>query len=165
MLRTAVETALAKHRTVTVFCEIGNHDDVGSLWLSHALAMYYEHNPRVTVETSPAKFHYYRFGKCLIGATHGDTGNPQRLQGVMAADRPEDWGATKHRVWLTGHIHTRTQVEFPGVMWETFRTLAPADAWARAAGYRSGRDMTSIVFHAEYGELGRHVFKPEMCAA
>ncbi len=165
MLRAAVECALSKHDHVTLICAIGNHDDVGSLWLSQSLALFYSNNPRVHVETSPAKFHYYRFGKVLIGVTHGDTGKPEKLQSVMAADRPSDWGETRFRYWLTGHIHSRKVLEFPGVMWETFRTLAPADAWASAAGYRAGRDMTSITLHQEYGEIARDVFNVAMVAA
>lgn len=66
---------------------------------------------------------------------------------------------------LTGHVHNRRQLELPGVMWETFRTLAPADAWANAAGYRAGRDMTSITFHAEHGEIGRSTFNVSMLEA
>ena len=162
MLRTTIETALTKHKHVTVICAIGNHDDVGSMWLALTLSHAYEKNPRVHIETKPGKFHYYRHGKVLLGVTHGDTGKPEKLQSVMAADRPEDWGATRYRYWLTGHIHSRKVLEFPGVMWETFRTLAPGDAWANASGYRSGRDMTAIVFHAEFGELARHRFDAAM---
>ena len=80
----------------------------------------------------------------------------------MAADRPEAWGRTKFRYWLTGHLHTRKAVEFPGVMWETFRTLAPGDAWSHAAGYRSGRDLTSITFHREHGEVARNCINVSM---
>jgi hypothetical protein len=165
MLRTAIATALTKHNHVKVICAIGNHDDVGSLWLSTAMDHIYSAEPRVSVEISPSKFHYHRHGKVLIGVTHGDTGKPEKLQSVMAADRPEDWGETRFRYWMTGHIHSRKVLEFPGVMWETFRTLAPNDAWANAAGYRSGRDMTSIVFHREHGEIGRSRFDVSMVAA
>lgn len=162
MLRTVVEKALAKHRTVRVCNAIGNHDDIGSLWLQLALSLFYENNPRVIVETKPGKFHYFQHGKVLIGVTHGDTGKPEKLQGVMAADVPELWGATKFRYWLTGHVHTRKVLEFPGVVWETFRTLAPNDAWAQSQGYRSGHDMTSIVMDSEYGEIARHRFDVAM---
>jgi hypothetical protein len=165
MLRSAIECALTKHKHVTMICVIGNHDDIGSMWLAHALAQFYERNPRVEVVTRPGKFHYYRFGKVLLGTTHGDTGKPEKLQSVMAADRAEDWGATEFRYWLTGHIHTRRQLEFPGVMWETFRTLAPGDAWSHASGYRSGRDMTSITFHSEHGEIARATFNVSMLKA
>jgi hypothetical protein len=162
LMRTVVECALRKHARVKVICVIGNHDEIGAMWLQTALALLYEQNPRVTVVTQPGKFHYHQHGKVLIGTTHGDTGNPAKLQGVMAADRPEMWGATEHRYWLTGHVHTRRVVEFPGVMWETFRTLASADAWARGAGYRQGRDMTAIVFHTDHGEIARHRFDVSM---
>ena len=165
MLRACVDTALEKHKSVKVISACGNHDDIGALWLSLSLSLLYEKNPRVTIETGPGKFHYHRFGKVLIGVTHGDTGKPEKLGGVMAADRPEMWGLTKFRYWLTGHVHNRKQLELPGVMWETFRTLAPADAWAHAAGYRAGRDMTSICFHSEYGEMGRNTFNVSMLEA
>jgi hypothetical protein len=162
MLRQIIETALIKHRLVKVISAIGNHDDIGAQWLALALSLFYEKNPRVEVDTKPGKFHYHQHGKCLIGVTHGDTARPERLQGVMAADVPALWGATTHRHWITGHVHNKSIVEFPGVTWETVRTLAPADAWAHAAGYRAGRDMQSIVFHAEFGEIARHRFNVSM---
>lgn len=165
MLRACVDTALEKHGQVKVISACGNHDDIGALWLSLALSLLYEKNPRVTIETGPGKFHYHKFGKVLLGVTHGDTGKPEKLSGVMAADRPELWGQTAFRYWLTGHVHNRKQLELPGVMWETFRTLAPADAWAHGAGYRAGRDMTSITFHAEHGEIGRSTFNVSMLEA
>lgn len=158
MLRAFVDCALAKHKRVRVVNAAGNHDDVGALWLSLALALLYEKNPRVEVETSPAKFAFYQHGKVLLGVTHGDTVKLPELAGVMASDRPELWGATAHRYWLTGHIHQRRVLELPGCVVESFRTLAARDAWAAAAGYRSGRDMTAIVYHAEHGEVGRHRF-------
>lgn len=165
MMRTFIEQALQKFRVVEVENATGNHDDIGSLWLSLALSLLYEKNPRVRVNCSPSKFHYYRHGAVLLGVTHGDTAKLDKLPGIMAADRPEDWGAAKHRYWLTGHIHQRRVLEFPGVMVESFRTLAARDAWATAAGYRSGRDMTSIVFHEDHGEVARHRFDLGMLEA
>lgn len=165
VMRTVIERALVKHRLVKVVCVIGNHDDVGAMWLQLALSLYYEDNPRVQIETKPGKFHYHRHGKVLIGTTHGDTGKPEKLQGVMAADVPQMWGETQFRYWFTGHVHTRKVVEFPGVVWETFRTLAANDAWATAAGYRSGRDMTCIVLDSQHGEVARHRFDVAMMEA
>ena len=86
----------------------------------------------------------------------GDTVKPERLPGIMAADRPDDWGASRHRYWYTGHIHSKNAIEFPGVQWESFRTLAPADSYAASHGYRSGRDMVLIVHHRDFGEVERH---------
>lgn len=164
MLRTCIETALTKHRRVKVICSPGNHNDLGALWLSLALGLLYEKNPRVEIEQTPAKFAYHRHGKVLLGVTHGDTVKLDKLAGVMATDRAKEWGETEHRYWLTGHIHHRKVIEAPGVMIESFRTLAARDAWASAAGYRSGRDMTAIVFHDQHGEVARHRFDVGMLA-
>jgi hypothetical protein len=162
MLRTCIDMGLQKHRKLRVICTPGNHNDIGAAWLQLALALLYEKNPRVEIDRTPGKFHYHHFGQVLIGVTHGDTGKPEKLAQTMPADQPELWGKTKFRYWITGHVHNRTQVELPGVMWETFRTLASRDAWAQAQGYRAGRDMTSIIMHREFGEVARHRFDVAM---
>ena len=157
-----VYAALEHHKTVVVRNMIGNHDDHSSLFLSIALERYFSNERRVKVDSSPAHFWYYRHGAVLIGSTHGNTCKPDQLPGIMAADRPEDWGATRYRYWYTGHIHHRNVQEFPGVLWESFRTLAARDAYHAAAGYRSGRDMHCIIHHAEYGEVARNIVNVEM---
>ena len=151
-----IESACRKHETVIVKNLIGNHDDHTSQMLSIALALFYEGNDRVIVDESPCKFWFHRFGNVLLGATHGDTCKPQTLPGIMAHDRAEDWGATHHRYWYTGHIHNQNVMEFPGVVWESFRTLAGKDAWTASKGYRSGRDMYAIVHAKDFGEIERH---------
>lgn len=155
-MRACIELALQKHRSVHVINEIGNHDDHTAQVLTLALNLAYEQNPRVTFDLSPMKFHYHRFGKVLVGVTHGDTVKPEKLGELMASDQPQEWGETKHRYWYTGHIHSRKVYDLPGVMVESFRTLAAKDAWTHGAGYRSGRDMYAIVQHAEFGEVERH---------
>jgi hypothetical protein len=155
-MRQCIEATLRKHEKVHVINEIGNHDDHTAQVLTLALAMAYENNPRVTFDESPSRFHYYRFHDILIGVTHGDTVKPDKLGGIMATDKPEDWGATKRRYWYTGHIHTRNVFEVPGCEVESFRTLAGKDAWTASMGYRSGRDMYCIVHHKNYGEIARN---------
>ena len=74
----------------------------------------------------------------------------------MAADRPKDWGETEFRYWYTGHIHRRSIDEISGgVTVETFRTLAPKDAWSASKGYRSGRDLNAIWLDKDFGEVLR----------
>jgi hypothetical protein len=154
--RRAVLRALEKHKRVIVRFEPGNHDPEAKWALTIAMAAYFENEPRVEVDLTPGKFWYYRFGKVLIASTHGDTAKHQLLGGIMAADRPEDWGATRHRYWYTGHVHSSNVTELPGVLCESFRTLAAKDAYAAGHGYRAGRDMRAIVHHREHGEVERH---------
>lgn len=156
IMRACIEQALLHHEHVHVINEIGNHDDHSSQMLTITLAMFYENNPRVTFDESPARFHYYRFGKNLIGVTHGDATKMEALGPIMATDRKADWGETDHRYWFTGHIHHRKAIELAGCTVESFRTLAARDAWTAGKGYRSGRDMHAIVLDQDHGEVQRH---------
>lgn len=162
VMRQCIESALTKHKTVHVINVIGNHDETGALWLASALAHIYENEPRVTVETSPSLFSYFEFGRNLVGLHHGHTCKPDKLPGVMAADRPEAWGRTKHRYWWLGHVHHQSVKEYPGVTVETFNTLAVKDAYATAGGWRSQENMKAILLHKEFGEVGRHTVNPQM---
>lgn len=157
LFRWFVQCALEHHETVHIMSCQGNHDDIGSIFLNICLANIYENDPRVTVDISPSTFHYIRHGKTLIGAHHGHTCKMDRLPGVMACDRAEEWGQSRHRYWLTGHIHHDSKIEQAGCIVESFRTIAAKDAYGAAGGWRAGRDIKSIIYHKEFGEIERHV--------
>ena len=150
-----IKRLLEKHQRVLVWNLPGNHDPHLAQMLSLCLDAFFNNEPRVTVDLSPSLYRYLRFGNVLIGAHHGHGAKGAELPLLMAADRAEDWGLTKHRVWLCGHIHHYSAKEHPGVTVETFRTLAGKDAWHAGKGYRSGRDMNVITFHCEHGEIQR----------
>lgn len=162
VMRQCIESALAKHRQVHVINITGNHDDTGAIMLAICLAHTYEHEPRVTVDTSPAPAMYFRHGKVFVGCHHGHSIKAGMLPGVMAADRPQDWGETTHRYWWVGHVHHQSLKDYAGVTVESFRTLAAKDAYAAWGGYRSPRDMKCIVLHEEHGEVARHTVNPRM---
>jgi hypothetical protein len=151
-----IHLALKKYPEVEVINAIGNHDDHSAVMLSAFLSAYFSDEPRVTVQPTTAKFHYVKFGKCLIGVTHGDTIKHNDLGELMATDKAEEWGSTEHRMWFVGHIHHSRKTELRGCTVESFRTLAAKDAWHAAKGYRSGRDMNAIVIHKDYGEVARY---------
>ncbi len=150
-----VRRLLEKHERVVVWNMAGNHDPHSAMWLAIAMDAFFSNDPRVEVDLCPSLYKFMRFGKVLIGAHHGHGAKQNDLPLLMAADRPEDWGSTEHRHWLCGHIHHWTVKEHPGVVVETFRTLAGKDAWHAGKGYRSRRDMNCIVYHKEHGEIQR----------
>lgn len=154
-MRQCIESALTRHKTVEVVNAIGNHDDVLSMAMSIMLANVYEKEPRVIVHDAPTRRHYIRHGKVLLGITHGNLTKDRDLPGIMATEKPEDWGQTKFRYFYRGHHHQDSVQEFNGCKVEQFRTLAPGDAYAVGNGYLSGRDMKLIVHHAEFGEVAR----------
>lgn len=162
IMRSMIAAALERHQRVRVINVRGNHDDTVSIMLSVCLANTYENEPRVTIDDSPSLFNYVEFGRVLIGAHHGHTAKAEKLGGVMAADMPEAWGRTKHRTWMTGHIHHASTKEYPGVYVESFATLAAKDAYAASGGWRSRRNTQCIVFHREFGEVERHTIDISM---
>ncbi len=161
-MRHTIETAAARHREVLVIVEIGNHDLSSSIFLMECLHNIYADNPRITIDICPSHFHYFTFGKNLVGTHHGHGTKYADLPGIMASDRSVEWGQTEHRAWWTGHIHTQKVFEYPGCSVESFRILAPADAWAYNKGYRAKRDMKAIILHAEHGEVARYSVNPSM---
>lgn len=156
-LRYAVEQMLRKHAKVKLIVAPGNHNPDSAGWMALTLQMFYESEPRVEVDTSPAKFFYHRHGDVLIGVTHGDKIKLAELPAIMAVDRAKDWGESKHRYFWTGHIHHTKHQEYRGCFVESFNTLAASDAWHAASGYRSQRQMQRIDIDPEHGICSRAI--------
>lgn len=155
--RRSIDRSLQKHKHTTMWIVPGNHDPVLSVALGMCLEMYYEREPRVTIDNSPGAFKYLRFGQNLLAATHGHKAKAKDMLQVMACDRAEDWGQTKHRRVYTGHLHHDRTEEHPGGVVDILRTLAAKDAWHTEMGYRSGRDMKCDVIHRTHGLVSRTV--------
>lgn len=151
----AIEQTLAKHECVIVRILPGNHDDQSAIAVSLALAMYYREHKRVKIDTDPSRFWWWRFGETFLGGTHGDQAKMKDLPILMASSRPEDWGASVHRMIFTGHIHHLSAVEIGGVTVQSFRSPAAKDAFHSGHGYMSGRSMNAITIHRQYGEISR----------
>ena len=150
-----IDRLLEKHENVIVRNNPGNHDPHQAAMLNIAVGARYHNEPRVFVDPSPSSFYFFRFGKVLIGSTHGDGAKLADLPLIMANDAPEDWAKAEHRVWHCGHFHHDQVKDLTGCTVETHRTLAAGDAWHRHHGYRAGRDMKAIVYSRHYGEVNR----------
>jgi len=162
IMRNMIAMCLRKHEKVIVWNIIGNHDDYSAIDLSLWLQVAYENEPRVTIETSPNKFYYARFGDVMLAATHGDTIKLEQLAAVMACDQAKMWGECQYRYAHMGHIHHKLTKDLPGVSVETHRVLQPNDLWAHNAGYRSQRDAQCITYHRRFGEYARTIVNPSM---
>lgn len=160
--RFVIDKALSKHKKVHVIVEIGNHDLATSIFLMELLNVAYENEPRVTIDTSPKHFHFFKFYKNLIGTHHGHGVKLEDLPLLMATDQPKTWGDSIFRYWWTGHVHHTQVKDIKGCSVESFRVLPPTDAWAHQKGFRPYRDMKSIVLHKDFGEVARTSVTPEM---
>jgi hypothetical protein len=156
-LRYCIGRMLEKHKKVKVIITPGNHNPDSAGWMALSLAMFYESEPRVEVDTTPGKFFYHRFGKVLVGVTHGDRIKLADLPSIMAHDRAREWGETEHRYWWTGHIHHTKHQEYRGCFVESFNTLAGSDAWHNDSGYRSAKQMQRIDLDPDHGIISRGI--------
>jgi len=164
-IRYTIDRALEHHEKVHLIIEVGNHDLYSSIFMMECLRAVYENEPRLTIDTSPRHYHYFQFGKVLVGTHHGHGAKLPDLPLIMATDVPEMWGATEHRYVWVGHVHHSQKLgtkDYVGATVETFQVLAAQDAWHSQKGYRSKRSMKSITLHREFGEVSRNSVNPEM---
>ncbi len=155
-MKHCIERMKRHHEQVIVWNMPGNHDPHSSFMLALCLDNFYSNDPRVSIDLSPSLFKYKRFGQCLVASHHGHGTRASDLPLLMAADMPDDWGATRYRYWLCGHIHHKTLKEHPGVYVETFNSLTGTDAWHAGKGYRAAKSMQAIIYHRDFGEVERH---------
>jgi hypothetical protein len=147
-----IHMLLSKHEKVIIRNAIGNHDIHTTIFINLYIKSWFKDTERVVVEDQPTVFWYYRWGKNLLGVTHGDTVRLNELPEIMAADvDPEDWAQSKYRYWLTGHVHHDQLKEYRTCKVFTFGTLAAKDQWHHAQGYRSQRSLKSLILDKEYG--------------
>ena len=144
---------LQKHTKIIIRNAKGNHDTHSTIFLNAYLKAWFKNDERVIVEQSPASFWFYKWGKNLIGVTHGDTVKLNDLPEIMAADAEGYWSDTKYRYWYIGHVHHMQKKEFRSCIVESFNTIAAKDAWHYENGYRSQRLIKYKVLHKEYGEI------------
>ena len=162
-IRGAVEKMLKKHKNVEIQIIEGNHDQSGMIWLRAAMAAFYESESRVLVDTSPAIMHKTRFGSTLLGYTHGHT--MKKAEGrlaAMAADYRKDFGECEFVYCHSGHFHHATVTECTLGIDEVHPALASKDAYSARGGWRSYRQAAAIIYHKEFGEVGRHIYRPGM---
>lgn len=152
-----IDMALQKHRDVIVRVLKGNHDEYSSIAIVQGLKAWYRNEPRVTIDSDPDLFWWFKFGGVMLGATHGHAAKMDRMPLLMATRRAEWWGDTKFRYVHMFHIHHKTQFVFEegAVIGESHQSPVAQDAYHHGEGYMSGRSMVSITYHKRRGEKSR----------
>lgn len=145
-----IHKLLQKHSNVIVRVLRGNHDPHSSLTLNFALAERYRNEARVYIEKDPRDLFMLQWGKCAIFAHHGDKGKPQQMA-LYLSDVCPFWSETRHRHYLTGHVHHDHAKDLGPLRYESLRAFCPPDAYAASMGYGGRRALQSITFHKADG--------------
>lgn len=162
VLRSVISMALAKHQKVVVIMAEGNHDMASSVWLRVLFKALFENEPRVEVIDSPLPYYCLQHGKTMLAFHHGHLKKNDQLPILFASQFPKIWGDTTKRYCHTGHRHHVEEKEHSGITVIQHPTLAARDAYAARGGWVADRQVTSITYHSEFGQVARHTVTPEM---
>lgn len=151
---------MANRGNVVVRWVPGNHDRLMSYCLARTISAWYRNHKDVTVDVSPAARKYHRFGRTLIGLTHGNEEKHASLPALMATEVPQDWADSSCREWHVGHQHRSKRLDFMaldtfgGVPVRTLKSLSATDAWHYRKGYVGSQRAAEAYLYDSTGLVG-----------
>lgn len=134
---------------VDVIVISGNHDLERSYYLGAYIEAWFNNDDMVNINNNAPLRKYYKFGKVLLGLTHGSEEKESSLPMLMANDTESKpmWSETLYHEWHVGHIHRKKDVKFTvldrsqvttedlGVTVRYLSSLTGTDAWHFSHGY------------------------------
>lgn len=156
LLMMFIDACLKKFKKVTFVNVPGNHDDILGRFLGTLSAQAYRNESRLTVLKGDAPRQYLQRGIVGMGFAHSHLCRPKQLPQAFAMDVPQIWGATRLRMFFTGHVHHDSETVYKdnnGVTVVTAGIIPPADAHSHGAGYGANRTMQAYTLDADRGEL------------
>ena len=162
-ITTLIDKALTKHKNIYFYSVPGNHSQDAPIYLKAFLQAWYKNEPRVKIFEPNKEQQYYRFGKVILGFSHGHTAKPAKGESILIADNIDYISKSKYRYMHWGHYHKDKVIDGPLVKQEIHQNIMPRDAWAEGMGFRGNIGIAkSIVYHKEYGEISRNTFNIQM---
>jgi hypothetical protein len=146
---------------VEVVYNPSNHDLTHGFFLMQLIEAHFSKSTiRFNVDLKHRKA--FKYGKNLIGTTHGDGAKIENLPLLLATEFPILWSETKHRYIYSHHVHHKTSKDFIGVTFETLRSPSGSDSWHHKNGYTGvPKAVEGYIHHKEFGQIARltHIFK------
>ena len=179
-----VEYALSRQVTVQIVFAPSNHDWVLGYSIAQTLAARFHGHPNVTAtEYAMSERHrkYVRYGRNLIGITHGDGAKEGDLPQIMLAEARPHIADCPHRYFLVHHYHHKIRkalgirpmsrekdhiamtvmhsgagaMEGDNLSVEYVRSPSPPDGWHDRNGYLNRQAVEAFVHCPERGQIMR----------
>jgi len=161
VLVSKVIASLSIMAPVFVYMVPGNHDADAVFHLGEVLEARFKGNKNVTIDSRPIVRKYHRYGKNLIGFSHGEKIKPTEVFNAMSVDVPGLFAESKYRFFRLGHLHKNqkrkkfdltVKDEFHGVDVEICPSLSPTDLWHYQHLYAGNmRRSKSFVYDKNHG--------------
>lgn len=140
----------------------GNHDETAAFTMGVVLEAEFRRDKRVTFDNGPAQRKYYRWGKTLLGFTHGDKEKISDLPGLMTVEKAHDWAASTCREFHIGHFHHGKKREpisvedMKGCTVRWLRSLSASDSWHHKKGFVGTQRSAEAFLWRKEGAFGGH---------
>jgi len=142
---------LATIAPVETFYVGGNHDHQISYYALCCLSAYFRDHPNVTIDLSPKARKFVRWGKTLLGYTHGE--ERKQLNSIMAREVPEMFGQTVYRYLHAGHYHSQIQNEADGCVVQFLGSPTGSDSWHYSKGFIGSQKLGyGFVYDKQLGQ-------------
>lgn len=152
---------------VDVLIISGNHDRQRAYYMGEHLSAWFHNDDQVNINNGPSTRKYYKFGKVLLGFTHGDEEKESSLPMLMATDMESKpvWGETNYHEFHLGHQHRKRGFKYSvnrdtmfneelGVIIRYLSSLSSADSWHHTSGYIGAiKAAEAFIWSAEYGMI------------
>ena len=162
IMRYCIAVMLEKHEHVHIINAEGNHDQASSIWLREVMAVFYENEPRITVEKSPDPYYAYEWGDTSLFFHHGHKCRFNNIDRAFAAKFRQMWGRTQYSYANVGHLHHKKALESQLMEVTQWNTLAAPDAYASRGAWLSKRLAGVQTFHKKYGLTDTKIISPKM---
>lgn len=154
-MKMAIDALRAKYPRVIYASVPGNHDISTAHAVTIALQEAYRGADGVHIAETFAPHYLHEWGANMLVLTHGDKAPLERMVHFVAAQWPDTWGRTRHRMVLSGHVHHQQRKEVGGMICESFGTIIPRDSYAYGHAYTAQRQLVSITLDRDSGEISR----------
>lgn len=128
----------------------GNHDFSKTYYLGAFLNAWFNEDKQVNINNGASPRKYYKFGKVLLGFTHGNEEKESSLPLIMANDieSKKYWSETNFHEFHVAHQHRKKNVKYSifdnksitlnedlGVTVRYLSSLSGTDSWHNKKGY------------------------------
>jgi len=141
---------------VHVVLNPSNHDYQNGFFLADSIYSWFSKSKNITFDVSIAHRKYFRYGKNIIGSTHGDGAKTHDLPLLMAQEASNAWSVCPHRYFYTHHIHHKSSKDYGSVCVESLRSPSATDSWHSRNGYQHApQAIEAFIHHPKQGQVAR----------
>lgn len=139
-----------------------NHDYMSGFMLADALYCYFHNNENVTFDVSNIHRKYFKYGRNMLGFSHGDGAKLDQVPYLAAHEAPQMWADTTYRYTFLHHVHHkdywkfRSGKDYIGMTVEYLRSASEGDRWHVDNGYTGAKvAVEAFIHHPERGQVSR----------